>query len=164
MKTKLPFFAVLCCSCIMLIACGKDEPDCILNPAPPSLIVSGCVTNTDQQPLESIHIVLDSVIYDTGYTMLDSIFIWRAEYSGETEYTNKEGKFTISYAHDYMDYGMEWPSKIILTAQDTSGIYVSGTDTFSVVMVKTYPNMKPTSFQNLMHGTVSANFVLEKTK
>ena len=163
MKTKLPFFAVLCCSCIMLIACGKDEPDCIMHPAPPSLIVSGCVTNTGQQPLESIHIVLDSVIYDTGYTMLDSIFIWRAaEYSVKTEYTNKEGKFTISYAHDYMDYGMEWPSRIVLTAQDTSGVYASLTDTFPVVMTKSFPNMM--QFQKLMHGTVSANFVLEKTK
>ena len=60
-----------------------------------------------------------------------------------------------------VDYRLlEWPTDLTIIAQDTSGMYETQSQTFSVELRQRYPKIEELNY--IYDGFVIANFVLKK--
>ena len=148
-KTFITLMLAAICSLSLIFFGCKKEPDCIELPGPPCLHIEGTVTDETSQPIESILVTVDSLNLD-----MDK---WTNYYV--QEYSDKEGKCVFAYTYNWAIYDIEFPSAVILSAKDTSGIYETQTKTFPVARVKRVINL--TSF-TVYDGLVTADFVLKK--
>lgn len=147
MKTKL-FFATMCCVLMTLVSCERqNQPD--VAPAPPCLDISGKVTNSDGQPLESIQITLEK-----------SDSWW---WTDRRRYSDEYGTYVYRemYYGDYTQYKqIEWPAEVTVIVTDTAGIYQSQTRTVSIQTRQRYPD-RP-EYADYIDGIATADFILQK--
>ena len=150
MKTKW-IMAALCSVVLVLISCDKQsqtpEPP-VVSPQPPYISISGRITNSDGQPLDSIQVMIeknDSWWWHEHqlYSDTDGIYSFDSQYELSSDWTH-----------------IEWPSEVTVTTHDLAGIYESRTQTFPVQLTIRYPETP--ELKGYIDGIVSADFVLHK--
>ena len=150
MKTKISLWMLAAiCSLSMIFKGCKKDPDSIEPPGPPNLNIVGTITGETSQPIESILVTIDSLNLD-----MDK---WTNYYV--QEYSDKEGKCVFAYEYKWAVYDIEFPSAVILSAKDTSGIYEPQTKIFPVERVKRVINLMSLTVYD---GYVTADFALQK--
>jgi len=152
MKTKfnLWMLAALCVLSLTQIGCKDKKMDDILHPAPSYIGVGGTVMNETGSPLHSIRMVASS-------SSLNSDNWWGLD---KEEYSDKDGSYSLMYMTPVDFRLVKWPTELIITAQDTSGIYETQSQTFPVELRQRYPKIEKLNF--IYDGLVKANFVLRK--
>ena len=136
--------------CVMsFIGCGEtknEEP--YVTYAPSNFNIYGIITNEEGQPLESIHICVDTI----GSNLKNGLF----GFSG-SEYSQQDGKYDFGYRYTTINHTKEeWPSEIILIASDPNCIYETQVQTFPVTVVENEETLK------IIGVFVEANFVMKK--
>ncbi|MBR4564763.1 MAG: hypothetical protein IKO26_09965 [Paludibacteraceae bacterium] len=151
MKTKFNlWFAALCVLSLTQSGCKDKKTDDIVSPAPSYIGVGGTVMNEAGSPLHSIRMVASSF-------SLNSDNWWGLD---KEEYSDKDGSYSLMYMSSIDFQQVKWPTELIITAQDTSGIYETQSQTFPIELKRRYPERKDLSF--IYDAVIIADFVLQK--
>lgn len=152
MKTKVFKCLIVALCAVSIVGCktrsnGEFEPT--------YLYIDGVVTNEDGTPLNAIQISIDTANFAI---ILKPENMWTQEGLG---ISNQEGKYSLSYMYNgVFRLSYEWPAEITLTATDTTGIYATQTQKFSI---KEHSRAEYDPDQYLTtDGIVKADFVMKK--
>ena len=150
MKTRL-VIVTMCCVFMSLVSCenqnheNQNQP--VVAPQPPCLDISGHITNSDGEPLESILV-----------TLKESDNWWWTE---KRRYSDKDGFYSYSQQYEGSDFSLiEWPAEVTIIVTDTAGLYQSQTQTVSIQIRQRYPDSPKLS--KYVDGIATADFVLRE--
>ena len=149
MKSKLLLSVVTAIFSLLFVGCEHKNSAAQGCPAFPSYMhVWGTTTNEENQPIDSIQIIMEVQRKNADKTWLEPIHYAR---------TKNGGRYNMCYTFDTNEKAY---SEVYITAKDMLGIYEQQTKTCSVEVIPRFPN--DSSLSQYFDVHIAADFVMKK--
>ena len=145
-------------SMFFLVACDRTEQtndngqEIEVPPTPPPYCdVHGAITNEDNQPLDSVQVIIDHTVF---YEHVDSNSYYYEYVTSFKTYSDEDGGYDITISGEEW---RGWPEEVTVTAVDPVGIYETQQKTVPVTIFARF-----TWTDDYIDGIANADFVMHK--
>ena len=173
MKTKIFNCLIVALCAVLFGTCHPNEPE-HRQTGGPSMIIGGTITNEEGEPIDSIYVNVDTAACDFSYDLwwqeavcwagtwwATALGIDGATWNWNFPYSDKKGRYSLQFVFHLgikLPYE-DWPTKLTLTATDSTGVYENQSQTFPVDVHLYYPDDSTE-----VYGIIKADFVMKKKK